>query len=136
MTSMSNGRPNSETATSETTLSASSTQTGSLIPAGEARPCDPESLVTYSLTALADPGTLPRALELLAKRGLVPLSLTAERKGDELVLTMAMDGLAQAESEHIARCLAMIPMVTGVTTSAERTRERLRGDSDLSRAAA
>lgn len=114
---------------SETTPHCTAKTTPTSDPVGEGRICDPGRLVTYTVTAIADPGALPRALELLAKRGLIPLSFTGERVDGQVILTMQIDGLAQAESDHIARCLAMIQLVTTVSVLVERR------DDPVSRAA-
>jgi len=84
-------------------------------PAAEARPVEPGRRVGFSVVADADPGTLPRVLELVAKRGLVPDSLSSVLAGDTLAIEMNIVGMAQAESRHVANCLRQIPMVARVT---------------------
>jgi acetolactate synthase regulatory subunit len=89
-------------------------------PAGGTRATDPFRCVAFTLRADADPGTLPRVLEFIAKRGLVPTLFTSQLHGDMLAITVEVVGLAKAESDHIANCLRQIPMVAQVLTS-ERT---------------
>ncbi|MBP2299517.1 hypothetical protein [Azospirillum picis] len=84
----------------------------------DCRPAAPGRRVVFSLLADADPGTLPRVLELVAKRGLVPLALDSRlTDGDSLTITMEVGDLAQAETDHIGRCLGQIPMVAQVATA-------------------
>lgn len=89
-------------------------------PAAESRPTDPSRCVAFTVEADADPGTLPRVLELFAKRGLVPLSLTSRHLGDTLAMEVEVVGMVAAESNHVGNCLRQIPMVTRVAVS-ERT---------------
>ncbi|MBY6260789.1 hypothetical protein EI613_02480 [Azospirillum sp. 412522] len=81
----------------------------------DARVTAPGRRVVFSLAADADPGALPRVLEYVAKRGLVPLALHSRLTGGMLDIAMEVGDLPQAESDHIGRCLGQIPMVTRVT---------------------
>lgn len=83
-------------------------------PAAETRPTDPERCVGFCVLADADPGTLPRVLELVAKRGLVPLTLTSRLADEMLTIEMEVQGMVHAESEHVGNCLRQIPMVAEV----------------------
>lgn len=89
-------------------------------PAAESRPTDPNRCVAFLVQADADPGTLPRVLELVAKRGLVPLSLNSRLVGDSLDVEIEVAGMVRAESDHVGNCLRQIPMVARVTVM-ERT---------------
>ncbi|WP_448203256.1 hypothetical protein [Azospirillum sp. sgz302134] len=86
-------------------------------PAAESRPIDPNRCVAFAVQADADPGTLPRVLELFAKRGLVPLSLNSRLLGDALAVEVEVTGMVAAESNHVGNCLRQIPMVTRVTVT-------------------
>ncbi len=86
-------------------------------PAAESRPCDPARRVVFSVTADADPGTLPRVLELVAKRGLVPHTLASRLTGDTLLIDLAVVGMVRAESDHVGNCLRQIPMVAQVVVA-------------------
>jgi len=60
----------------------------------------------FSVQALADPGTLPRVLEVFAKRGLVPARVHASRasaaKGD-LVVDIQLDDTGTEQARLIAQ---------------------------------
>lgn len=87
-----------------------------LAAAAETRPTDPTRVVTFALRAAADPGILPRALELFAKRGLVPQVFAAHLLPDAetLAVEIAVAGMVRQESDHVANCLRVIPGVTHV----------------------
>ena len=89
-------------------------------PPAESRPTDPNRCVAFAVEADADPGTLPRVLELFAKRGLVPLSLTSRLLGDRVAVKVEVVGMVRAESNHVGNRLRQIPMVTQFTVF-ERT---------------
>ncbi|WP_247887087.1 hypothetical protein [Azospirillum sp. SYSU D00513] len=100
---------------------APAARTASVQPApAETRPVDPYRCVAFTVRADADPGTLPRLLELFAKRGLVPASVTSRLHGDAMTVEVEAVGLARAESDHIGNCLRQLPMVAQVRL-AERT---------------
>ena len=107
-------------------VQSSAAQSTTVLPApAETRATDPGRCVTFAVRADADPGSLPRVLELFAKRGLVPASLRSELlpDGETLDITVEMIGLVRAESDHVANCLRAIPLVSHVLT-AERTSGR------------
>lgn len=85
--------------------------------ASDARVTAPGRRVVFSLVADADPGTLPRVLEFIAKRGLVPLALHSRLTGDMLDIAMEVGDLPKAETDHVGRCLGQIPMVARVTVT-------------------
>lgn len=85
--------------------------------ASDARATAPGRRVVFSLVADADAGTLPRVLEYVAKRGLVPLGLHSRLTGDRLDIVLEVGDLPQAETDHIGRCLGQIPMVVRVTVT-------------------
>ncbi|BAI72743.1 hypothetical protein AZL_021050 [Azospirillum sp. B510] len=87
------------------------------VAAPDVRLVAPGRQVVFSLVADADPGTLPRILEYVAKRGLVPLALRSHLIGETLDITLEVGDLPQAETDHIGRCLGQIPMVARVTVS-------------------
>lgn len=88
-------------------------------PPSDTRETAPGRAVTFTLRADADPGVLPRALELFAKRGLIPVSLRGELAGDFNTLAVEIEvvGMARHESDHVANCLRTIPMVGHVLVS-------------------
>lgn len=74
----------------------------------------------FSIAAFADPGVMPRVLELFAKRGLVPTAWHSRRHGtaqDELSIDIQVAELSPPEARHIAACLRQIAYVGSVLTS-------------------
>ena len=51
---------------------------------------------------------LPRALDLLAKRGLVPARVFAQAADDLLSVEIEVEGLEPDTAEHVGRCLGQI----------------------------
>ncbi len=77
----------------------------------------------FSIQAAAEPGVMPRVLELFARRGLVPrrwVSDVAGPGGRELAIDVQIAGLAPETQAYLARCLRQIWGVGAVLTS-ERT---------------
>ena len=64
--------------------------------------------VRHCFEADAEPGVLPRALELIAKRGLVPARVFAQADGDGLNVEIEVEGLEPATAEHVGRSLGQI----------------------------
>ncbi len=74
----------------------------------------------FYVHAAAEPGVMPRVLELFAKRGLIPAawhSTIGGARGDELHIDIQVAAMAAAEAEYIARCLRQIVHVEAVLTS-------------------
>lgn len=81
----------------------------------------------FSILAAAEPGVMPRVLELFAKRGLVPSRwisdlLTARMPGGtrELAIDLQVEDLDAARADFVARCLRQIHGVERVLTSEKR----------------
>lgn len=93
--------------------------TDTLRAAAEMRATDPMRTVTFTVRADADPGSLPRVLELFAKRGLVPDTLRSVLASDAGTLDISVEvtGLVRAESDHVANCLRALPLVVHVLTA-------------------
>jgi hypothetical protein len=73
----------------------------------------------FSVHALAEPGVMPRILELFAKRGLVPSlwhSAVAEADPAGLTIDIQMRGLGRDITDYIAVCLRQIASVEAVLT--------------------
>ena len=66
------------------------------------------STVRYCFEADAEPAVLPRALELLAKRGLLPARVFAQVDDDLLSVEIEVEGLAPDTADHVGRCLSQI----------------------------
>jgi len=74
----------------------------------------------FSVHARAEPGVMPRVLELFAKRGLVPSHWQSSTYGDdqtELTIDIKMRGLGREAIDYIAACLRQIVFVKVVLTS-------------------
>jgi acetolactate synthase small subunit len=74
----------------------------------------------FSVHARAEPGVMPRVLELFAKRGLVPSRWESATFGDdhsELTIDVQMRGLGRETVDYIAACLRQIVSVKVVLTS-------------------
>ena len=72
------------------------------------------STVRYCFEADVEPAVLPRALELLAKRGLVPARVFAQAVDDALNVEIEVEGLAQDIAEHVGCSLGQIVGVRAV----------------------
>lgn len=74
----------------------------------------------FRMTADADPGLLPRVVEVFAKRSLVPDALHAERlSGDRLSVDLHVPALPAAKARHVAACLRETVGVRTVFAPAE-----------------
>lgn len=74
----------------------------------------------YSVLAGAEPGVMPRVLELFAKRNLVPKRWHSDLIGpqdDELAIDLQVVGLTADRADYIARCLREIYGVERVLLS-------------------
>jgi acetolactate synthase small subunit len=74
----------------------------------------------FSVHAHADPGVMPRVLELFAKRGLVPSAFQGWTTGTDqphLTIDIQMSGLGREAMDYIAACLRQITFVEVVLTS-------------------
>ena len=83
-----------------------------------------EVVYCFSILAAAEPGVMPRVLELFAKRGLVPTrwhsDVTGPRSSGEgraLSIDVQVNGLDLAAGDYIARCLRQLCYVEAVLTS-------------------
>ncbi|MDH3475674.1 MAG: hypothetical protein OEM59_18500 [Rhodospirillales bacterium] len=74
----------------------------------------------FSILAEAEPGVMPRVLELFAKRNLVPARWHSDRVGPggrELAIDLQVEGLTPELTGYIARCLRQLHYVDTVLTS-------------------
>lgn len=87
------------------------------------QPAEP-SVACFAVRGAADPGTLPRILELFAKRGLVPFSVHSRMsgEGDEalLIVDLQVEGLSPEQSEIVAEQLRQIFVIDRVLTARKR----------------
>jgi acetolactate synthase small subunit len=71
----------------------------------------------FSVHAAAEPGVMPRVIQLFAKRGMVPSSWISRVSGRELTIDLQMRGLEPDAVQYIARCLRQIVCVDVVLVS-------------------
>ena len=102
----------------------------------------PASVYCFCVHAAAEPGVMPRVLELFAKRGLVPArwhsDVTGPPKGSkggrELAIDIQVDGLDARTGDYIARCLRQIFEVDTVLTSQKHVRQKHEGKTQVRQA--
>ncbi len=84
------------------------------------RPAPAPRVACFSVHAAAEPGIMPRVLELFAKRNLVPSRWVSDVTGPggrELSIDIQAEGLTPELTDYIARCLRQIYGVGAVLTS-------------------
>ena len=67
--------------------------------------------------AAAEPGVMPRILELFAKRGLVPHKWQSAASDSVLTIEVQIAGLQHDTADYIARCMRQIAGVDAVLAS-------------------
>ena len=72
--------------------------------------------VSFSVHAAAEPGVMPRVLELFAKRGLVPQKWHSAAFATVLTIDVQIAGLEHDTADYIARCMRQIAGVDAVLT--------------------
>ena len=80
----------------------------------------PQPVFCFSVLADAEPGVMPRVLELFAKRGLVPWRWVSDVSGPggcDLSIGVQVSGLTPETHAYLARCLRQIWGVHTVLTS-------------------
>ena len=77
--------------------------------------------VTFFVQARAEPGVMPRVVELFAKRGLVPQQWRSTAVGSSLTIDVQIGGLDRDLGDYIARCMRQIIGVESVLTSETRS---------------
>jgi acetolactate synthase small subunit len=93
-----------------------------MLPNAADAPCpDTTATACFSVHAWAEPGVMPRVIELFAKRGMVPTSWHSRNSGGELTIDLQMRGLDGASVGYIAACLRQIVSVTTVLTYENRS---------------
>lgn len=80
---------------------------------------DADRVACFSVHAFADPGAMPRVLEVFAKENLTPTRWMSAVDADRLVIDIQMQGLPAERTEYFARLLRRMPMVDVVLTSAK-----------------
>lgn len=75
----------------------------------------------FSIHAQADPGVMPRVLQLFAKRNLVPVRWHSDVLGGrDLAIDVQIEGVSTELGNYIARCLRQIPSIATVLTAEKR----------------
>ena len=77
----------------------------------------PLPTVAFCVHARAEPGVMPRIIELFAKRGLVPRQWSSRASGARLTIDLQTTGLARDLAAYIARSMRQIVGVVSVVTS-------------------
>jgi acetolactate synthase small subunit len=80
----------------------------------------PPRTACFSLLAHAEPGVMPRVLELFAKRGLVPQRWHSAAAGTVLTIDVQIGGLGRDTADYIAQCMRQIVGVEAVLTTDRR----------------
>src|SRR5437016_12011974 len=75
----------------------------------------------FSVHARAEPGVMPRVLEIFAKRGLVPRKWQSTVAGEVLTIDVHIAGLDRDLSDYIACCMRQFTGVETVLTSETRS---------------
>lgn len=95
------------------TVGAVRPDTASTPVSGAAEPAPPAD--SYVISADADPGLLPRVLDLVAKRGLVPAECHAFTRRTaapdaavRLTVELRVEGLERRAADHVAACLRQL----------------------------
>jgi len=82
----------------------------------------PSETAYFFVHAQAEPGVMPRVLELFAKRGLVPSNWRSAVSGADqtgLTIEIEMRGLGGEITAYIAACLRQIASIETVLTSCQ-----------------
>ena len=74
----------------------------------------------FLVQARAEPGVMPRVLELFAKRGLIPQRWNSTVSEQALHIDVQITGLDRDIVDYIARCMRQIVGVETVLTSESR----------------
>jgi acetolactate synthase small subunit len=81
------------------------------------RTCPDVTTACFSIRAVAEPGILPRLIEIFAKRNLVPASVQARLIGserDQLAVDLQVDGLDPGMAEIVAETMRQMVSVDRV----------------------
>jgi len=81
------------------------------------------STACFAVEARAEPGVMPRVLEIFAKRGLVPSQWHSSLAGperDTIHIDIQVEGMERALVEYLARCIRQLADIETVLTSEKR----------------
>ena len=85
---------------------------------------DSSSQAAFHLRAAVAPDVLPRCLELVTKRNMVPVYWHAEVVGDVFEIAFELEGVDAHLEAYMAECLRQIVNVETVVTSRAVARQR------------
>ena len=81
----------------------------------------PQPTACFSIQASAEPGVMPRVLELFAKRALIPTSwYSAVGPFRDLTIDIQMEGMDREQALQLAAAMRQIVSVEVVLTSEKR----------------
>jgi acetolactate synthase small subunit len=80
---------------------------------------DFSAAANFVVQARAEPGVMPRVMELFAKRGLVPELWHSAVSGATLSLEIRIAGVERDTVDYIARCMRAIVGVDTVLTASD-----------------
>ncbi len=86
-------------------------------PAASAAEADYLDTAYFSVHARAEPGVMPRVLELFAKRGLVPTRWLSQQTARGLAIDVQMEGMDRDLAAYVGRCMRQVSGVEMVLTS-------------------
>ncbi len=101
-------------------LSTADTVSGQTV---NTQPTKTNAVHCFSIHAAAEPGVMPRVLELFAKRNLVPSRWHSDVTGPssrDLSIDLQVVGLDGNTADYVARCLRQVYGVESVLTSQKR----------------
>jgi hypothetical protein len=79
------------------------------------RACPESYTACFAIRAAAEPGILPRLIELFAKRDLVPAAVLSRRLGAErLAVDLQIDGIDRKLAEQVAETMRQMVSVERV----------------------
>jgi acetolactate synthase regulatory subunit len=102
-------------------MSSSSMPAAALADNGHAAPAPAPAPYSFSVQAQAEPGVMPRVLELFAKRGLVPHKWHSTASAAALAIDVQVGGIGRDLADYIARCMRQITGVETVLTAELRS---------------
>jgi hypothetical protein len=73
----------------------------------------------FTVQARAEPGVMPRVIELFAKRGLVPGFWHSAVSGAALSIEIRIAGIERDTVDYVARCMRQIVGVDTVLTASD-----------------
>jgi acetolactate synthase small subunit len=80
---------------------------------------DFSATANFVVQACAEPGVMPRVMELFAKRGLVPSLWHSAVSGAALSIEIRITGVERDTVDYIARCMRAIVGVDTVLTASD-----------------